>query len=98
MPLSEKHRSELFSYFEPRLGTDVTEAMLQEFPRYAGQELVTRQYLDLRLEALSASIDAKLFGVRGDLSGRMTSLFVGVTTILLAAMAIATTVIIATVG
>jgi hypothetical protein len=84
MPLSEKHRSELFSYFEPRLGTEVTEAMLQEFPRYAGGELVTREYLDLRLDAL-----------KGDIFSGLTGWFVGATTVVLAAMAICTTIIVA---
>jgi hypothetical protein len=61
----------------------------------SGDELVTREYLDLRLDALSASIEAKLFGLRGDLSSRVTSLFVGFTRIILGAMAVATTIILA---
>ncbi len=87
MALSEKHRSELYTYFEPRLGGEVTEAMLKEFPKGSGDELVTREYLDLRFEAFE-----------GQLMSRLATYFIGATTILLAALAIATTVIVATVG
>lgn len=80
MPLSAKHRSELYTYFEPRLGSEVTEAMLREFPKGSGDELVTREYLDLRLEALM---------------GRVATYFVGFSTLILAAIAIATTIVIA---
>ncbi len=84
MALSEKHRSELYMYFEPRLGGDVTEAMLREFPKGSGDELVTREYLDLRFEAFE-----------GRIIGRLTSLILGTATVVIAAMAIATTIIIA---
>ena len=80
MALSEKHRSELYTYFEPRLGGDVTEAMLREFPKGSGDELVTREYLDLRLDALM---------------GRIATLIVGTATVVVACMAVATTIILA---
>jgi hypothetical protein len=66
------------------LGDEVTEAMLREFPKGTGDELVTREYLDLRLEAFE-----------GRIIGRLTTLMLGATALVLAAMAIATTVIIA---
>jgi hypothetical protein len=84
MALSEKHRSELYTYFEPRLGGDVTEAMLREFPKGSGDELVTREYLDLRFEAFE-----------GRIIGRLTSLILGTATVVIAAVAIATTIILA---
>jgi hypothetical protein len=84
MTLSEKHRSELYTYFEPRLGGDVTEAMLKEFPKDRGDELVTRDYLDLRLEAFE-----------GQLLSRLATYFIGTTTLVLSAIAIATTVVVA---
>ena len=84
MALSEKHRSELYTYFEPRLGGDVTEAMLREFPKGSGDELVTREYLDLRFEAFE-----------GQLMSRMATYFIGTTTLVLSAIAVATTIIIA---
>jgi hypothetical protein len=80
MALSERHRSELYTYFEPRLGDEVTEAMLREFPKGSGDELVTREYLDLRLDAMM---------------GRIATLVVGTASVVLAAMAIATTVLLA---
>ncbi len=84
MALSEKHRSELSTYFEPRLGGDVTEAMLREFPKGSGDELVTREYLDLRFEAFE-----------GRIIGRLTSLILGTATVVIVAMAVATTIILA---
>jgi hypothetical protein len=84
MALSEKHRSDLYTYFEPRLGGDVTEAMLREFPKGSGDELVTREYLDLRFEAFE-----------GQLMSRLATYFIGTTTLVLSAMAVATTIIIA---
>src|SRR5436190_508526 len=90
MALSEKHRSELYTYFEPRLGGDVTEALIAEFPRGPGDEPVTRDYLDLRLAAQTAEL-------RAELLGRMTTLVLGVASVLVACMAIATTVIITSV-
>ena len=87
MALSEKHRSELYQYFEPALGAEVTEAMLREFPKGSGDEAVTREYLDLRLEALT-----------GQLIGRMTSLVLGSASVVIAAVAVAATIVIASVG
>jgi len=84
MALSEKHRSELYQHFEPELGAELAEALVREFPKGSGDELVTREYLDLRLDAF-----------RGDIIGRMTALVLGAATVLLGAMAVATTIIIA---
>ena len=88
MPLSEKNRSELFAYFEPRLGVGTTAARLSEFPRSSGQELVTKDYLDLRLDALAGDL-------RSGIMGQVTTLVVSATTVVLAALAIATTIVIA---
>lgn len=91
MALSEKHRSELYQYFEPALGAEVTEAMLREFPKGSGDEPVTRQYLDLRLDALAGQLT-------GQLIGRMTTLVLGAATVVIAAVAVAATIVIAAVG
>jgi hypothetical protein len=80
MALSEKHRSELYQYFEPELGDEVTEAFLKEFPKGNSDELVTREYLDLRLQAFK---------------GEMAALFVGFSTLIIAALAVCTTIIVA---
>ena len=58
----------------------MTEAFLRELPKGSADELVTREYLDLRLDALM---------------GRLATLIVGTATIVIAAMAIATTIVIA---
>ena len=84
MALSEKQRSELYQYFEPRLGGEMAEAMLREFPKGSGDALVTREYLDLRFEASE-----------GRIIGRLTTLVLGTATVVIAAMAIATTIILA---
>jgi hypothetical protein len=83
MALSEKHRSELYQYFEPQLGDEVTEAFLKEFPKGSGDELVTREYLDLRLDAFM---------------GRMTGIILGMGSLVIAAIGVATTIVIATLG
>ena len=91
MALSEKHRSELYQYFEPVLGAEVTEAMLRQFPKGSGDEPVTREYLDLRLDALTGQLT-------GQLIGRMTPLVLGAASVVIAAVAVAATVVIAAVG
>ncbi len=52
---------------------------------------MTRDYLDLRLAAQTAEL-------RAELLGRMTTLVLGVASVLVACMAIATTIVITTVG
>ncbi len=94
MALSEKHRSELYQYFEPALGAEVTEAMLREFPRGSGGEVVTREYLDLRLDALASQLRSEMVG----LTGRLTVVLLGAASVIIAAIAVATTVIIAAAG
>ena len=80
MALSEKHRSELYQYFEPELGVEVTEAFLKEFPKGSADEYVTREYLDLRFQAFK---------------GEMAAYFIGFTTLIITAIGIATTIILA---
>jgi hypothetical protein len=88
MALSERHRSELYQHFEPELGAELAEAFVREFPKGSGDELVTREYLDLRLDALAGDL-------RSGIIGQMTTYFIGFTSVIVGAMAIATTVIIA---
>ncbi len=83
MALSEKHRSTMYEYFAPRLGEDVTEAFIGNFPRGQIDEPITREYLDLRLEAML---------------GRITTLFLAASTVIVAAVVVSATVVIAALG
>ena len=84
MALSQKHRVALYEHFLPRLGDDVTEALLAEFPARDGDELVTKEFLRAELAELSVSMNH-----------RMTTLFVATIATQLTALGLATTVILA---
>jgi hypothetical protein len=55
-----KHRNSIFRSLTPILGEEETEAMLAHFPTTDGDELVTRQYLDLRLAQLQGEFERSL--------------------------------------
>jgi hypothetical protein len=78
MELSEKHRSTLYEYFAPRLGEEVAEALISQFPKGSADEPITREYLDLRLEAL-----------RGDIITRLTTVILGTGGVVIAAISAA---------
>ncbi len=90
MALSEKHRSALYEHFAPTLGEEVTEAFLDQFPRGTADEPVTREYLDLVLDARFAQVDARI----GNVLGQLTAVILGAATVVVATIGVATTVII----
>jgi hypothetical protein len=91
MALSQKHRSVLFEYLSPRVGEEVTEALMAEFPSRDGDELVTRDFLRAELAELRAEFLGDLTEVRGDMA-RMQARLTGT---MLGAIGLATTIIIA---
>jgi hypothetical protein len=60
--LSQKHRSVLFDYLAPRVGEEVTEALMAEFPARDGDELVTKDFLRAEL----AEVRSEFAGLRGE--------------------------------
>lgn len=84
MALSQKHRSVLFEYLSPRVGEEVTEALMAELPARDGDELVTKDFLRAELAELRTEMHSGLAAVQS----RVTGTLVG-------AMAVATTIIIA---
>jgi hypothetical protein len=88
MALSEKHRSTLYEYFAPKLGEEVTEAFIAQFPRGDRDEPVTREYLDVRLDALRGDLTSGL-------TGRITTVVLGAASIVIAAVGGAATIVIA---
>ena len=69
MALSQKHRVALYEFLQPRLGDDVTEAFLSEFPTDPGDELVTKQFLRAELAELRAEIGAETGDIRIGMAG-----------------------------
>ena len=65
MALSQKHRSVLFDYLAPRVGEEVTEALMAEFPARDGDELVTKDFLRAEL----AEVRSEISGLRGEFAG-----------------------------
>ena len=68
MALSQKHRSVLFDDLSPRVGEDVTEALMAECPAREGDELVTEDFL----RAERAELGSDVVSVRSDLMIRLT--------------------------
>ena len=90
MALSTKHRLALYEHFRPQVGEEVTEALLAEFPARDGDELVTKDHLRAEL----AEVRQKTAEGFAETNRHITAVFVGMTGLLLAAMTIATTVIV----
>jgi len=80
MALSHKHRSVLFEYLSPRVGEEVTEALMAEFPARDGDEAVTKEFLRAEVAELRTEI--------AGLQSRLITTFVAVS-------ALATTIIVA---
>jgi hypothetical protein len=63
MALSHKHRSLLYDDFASRVGDEVAEALMAEFPTHDGDELVTKDFLRAELATLRADILVRQTGV-----------------------------------
>jgi hypothetical protein len=87
--LSQKHRSVLFEQFVPLVGEEVAEAFLAEFPRGDGDEPISRDFLRAELAELRGDLRREIADLRGELLVKMTSIIVG-------AIGVATTIVVAT--
>lgn len=74
MALSAQHRSILYTEFVERLGPDVTEAFLAEFPAREGDEPITRDFLRAELSVTRGELRGEMADLRGDLNGQMAGL------------------------
>lgn len=91
MPLTEKHRNEIYRHLAPQWGEEVTQAFLSQFPARDGDEPVTRDFVRAEL----AELRGELRGELHQLGSRLAGLVVAVTGILIAAMGIVATVVVA---
>jgi len=91
MALSTKHRLALFEHSQPQLGDEVTEALLAEFPARDGDDLVTKNELRAEIAALRAEMHEGFAAT----NRHITTVIVGMTSVFVVAMGIATTLIIA---
>lgn len=80
MALSQKHRTALYEHFAPRLGEEVTEALLAEFPARDGDELVTKTFLRAELAELRADVQR--------LHNQSVTLLVAVASVMTAVLAV----------
>jgi hypothetical protein len=87
VPLTEKHRNEIYRHLAPQWGEEVTQAFLSQFPARDRDEPVTRDFVRAEL--------AELRGELHQLGSRLAGLVVAVTGILIAAMGIVATVVVA---
>ena len=71
MALSAQHRSILYTEFVERLGPDVTEAFLAEFPAREGDEPITRDFLRAELSVTRGGLPRD--GVTGWVRRRVPS-------------------------
>ncbi len=74
MALSAQHRSILYTEFVERLGPDVTEAFLAEFPAREGDEPITRDFLRAELSVTRGELRGEMADLRGELRGEMADL------------------------
>ena len=74
MALSAQHRSILYTEFVDRLGPDVTEAFLAEFPAREGDEPITRDFLRAELSVTRGELRGEMADLRGELRGEMADL------------------------
>jgi hypothetical protein len=89
--LSQKHRIALYEHFVPRLGEDVTEALLAEFPAHDGDELVTKTFLRAEMAEQSAALRAEIADLRAEvhqLNNRTISAMVGIAGVMTAVLAV----------
>jgi hypothetical protein len=91
MALSTKHRLALYEHFQPHVGDEVTEALLAEFPARDGDELVTKDFL----RAETAELRAEVHEGFARTDRHITNVIVGMTSVFVVAIGIATTLIIA---
>lgn len=108
MALSQKHRNALFAHFSPRLGEDVTEAFLAEFPAREGDELVTRSHQRAELAEVRrdmaefrAEVGVRLAELRTEVheqaaatNRRLTTVVLTATGLLIAAGGVMTTIVV----
>ena len=112
MALSAQHRSILYTEFVDRLGPDVTEAFLAEFPAREGDEPITRDFprtdlggqmmqLQLAVAALEARIAQSEAAFQKE-SKRQLAIIVtailGTGTAVLAGMAVSVAIIVSRMG
>ncbi len=79
MALSQKHRSVLFEYLSTRVGEEVTEALMAEFPARDGDELVTKEFLRAEMAELRtemASLQSRLITTFIAVSGLATTVII----------------------
>jgi alanine dehydrogenase len=100
--LSQKHRSVLFDYLAPRVGEEVTEALMAEFPARDGDELVTKEFLraelaDVRTEiaGLRTEVRTEIAGLRGELHAGLAGVRSDLTIRLTGVIGVATAIIVA---
>lgn len=74
MALSAQHRSILYTEFVERLGPDVTEAFLAEFPAREGDEPITRDFLRAELSVTRGELRGEMADLRGQLRSEMADL------------------------
>jgi hypothetical protein len=92
MALSQKHRTAIDEHFLPRLGDDVTDALLAEFPTRDGDELVTKDVLRAELAELRSETHQGF----SDMNRRLTTVVLTATGVSIAAYGAVTTAIITT--
>ncbi len=101
MALSTKHRLALYEHFRAQVGDEVTEALLSEFPARDDDELVTNKDLLVTKNELRSEISAlraEMHGGFAEVNRHITTVFVGMTSLFVVALAVATTLIIAVGG